>query len=184
MNELKCDLHAALLWVEDLRWSTRNKFLILWTEIPSWGLGPESEVIASLHLHSTANWVRGIECWNFESERYFGSESNATVVHGYSPPQTLAPNFASPMYASPNPDAYLLFLAFSKPGPLVLLISSAHAQAVLPLHLVVPLSIKLNVHAYIGLQRVINDEGLLASSFFRSFSMTGPTTSSVLQDSD
>ncbi|PBK94503.1 terpenoid synthase [Armillaria gallica] len=79
MNELKCDLHAALLWVEDLYRSTRNKFLMLWTEIPSWG--PEIDAIASFYLHGIANWVRGNECWSFESERYFGSNGRAIQQH-------------------------------------------------------------------------------------------------------
>ncbi len=79
MNELKCDLHDALLWVEDLYRSTRNKFLMLWTEIPSWG--PETDVIASFYLHGIANWVRGNECWSFESERYFGSNGRAIQQH-------------------------------------------------------------------------------------------------------
>ncbi len=79
MKEMKCDLHDALLWVEDLYRSTRNKFLTLWTEIPSWG--PETDAIASHYLHGIANWVRGNECWNFESERYFGSNGKAIQEH-------------------------------------------------------------------------------------------------------
>ncbi len=61
MNELKCDLHAAISWVEELYRSTRNKFLVLWTKIPSWG--PETDVIASQYLHGIANWVRGNDSW-------------------------------------------------------------------------------------------------------------------------
>ncbi|KAK0214397.1 terpenoid synthase [Armillaria fumosa] len=76
MNEQKCSLPAALLWVENLYRSTRNKFLTLWKEIPSWG--PEIDAIASQYLHGLAHWVRGNESWNFESERYFGS--NGKVV--------------------------------------------------------------------------------------------------------
>ncbi|KAG7441663.1 terpenoid synthase [Guyanagaster necrorhizus] len=79
MNELKCDLHAALSWVEDCYRSTRNKFLMLWTEIPSWG--PETDAIAALYLHGIANWVRGNECWNFECGRYFGSNGRAIQQH-------------------------------------------------------------------------------------------------------
>ncbi|PBK67981.1 terpenoid synthase [Armillaria solidipes] len=79
MNELKCDLHAAISWVEELYRSTRNKFLILWTEIPSWG--PETDAIASQYLHGIANWVRGNESWNFESGRYFGSNGIAVQQH-------------------------------------------------------------------------------------------------------
>ncbi|KAK0443675.1 uncharacterized protein EV420DRAFT_1649138 [Desarmillaria tabescens] len=56
MNELKCGLRT--LRMEDIHRSTRNKCLILWTEIPSWG--PETEVIASLYLHDIANSVGGI----------------------------------------------------------------------------------------------------------------------------
>ncbi|KAK0421583.1 terpenoid synthase [Armillaria borealis] len=79
MNEQNCDLHDALSWVEDLYRSTRNKFLMLWTEIPSWG--PEIDAIASLYLHGIADWVRGNECWIFESERYFGSNGRAVQQH-------------------------------------------------------------------------------------------------------
>ncbi|KAK0215213.1 terpenoid synthase [Armillaria nabsnona] len=75
MNEQNCDLHDALSWVEDLHRSTMNKFLTLWTEIPSWG--PEIDAIASHYLHGISYWVRGNECWNFESERYFGSNGRA-----------------------------------------------------------------------------------------------------------
>ncbi|PBK67986.1 terpenoid synthase [Armillaria solidipes] len=79
MNERKCDLHDALLWVEDLHRSTRSKFLTLWTEIPSWG--PEIDAIASQYLHGIANWVRGNVCWSFEGERYFGSNGKAIQQH-------------------------------------------------------------------------------------------------------
>lgn len=79
MNEQKCDLHDALSWVEDTYRSTRNKFLMLWTEIPLWG--PEMDVIASHYLHGIANWVRGNECWNFESERYFGANDRDVRQH-------------------------------------------------------------------------------------------------------
>ncbi|KAK0437390.1 terpenoid synthase [Armillaria borealis] len=65
MNERKCDLHDALSWMEDLYRSTRNQFLTLWTEIPSWV--PETDAIVSLYLHGIANWVRANETWNFES---------------------------------------------------------------------------------------------------------------------
>ncbi len=75
MHEMKCDLHDALSWVEDLYRSTRNKFLTLWTEIPSWGT--EIDTNACLYLHGLAHWVRGNESWNFESERYFGSNGRA-----------------------------------------------------------------------------------------------------------
>ncbi|PBK94448.1 terpenoid synthase [Armillaria gallica] len=79
MNELQCDLHAALLWVENLHRSTRNKFLTLWTEIPPWG--SETDAIASLYLHGLAHWVRGNGSWQFESERYFGSNGRAVEKH-------------------------------------------------------------------------------------------------------
>ncbi|SJL16465.1 uncharacterized protein ARMOST_19991 [Armillaria ostoyae] len=79
MKELKCDLHDAISWVENLHRSTRNKFLTSWTEIPSWG--PEIDSLASHYLHGIANWVRAGECWNFESERYFGSNGKAVQQH-------------------------------------------------------------------------------------------------------
>lgn len=79
MNEQKCSLDAALLWVENLHRSTRNKFLTLWMEIPSWG--PEIDVIASQYLHGFAHWVRGNESCNFESERYFGSNGKVVQQH-------------------------------------------------------------------------------------------------------
>ncbi|KAK0501968.1 terpenoid synthase [Armillaria luteobubalina] len=67
MNEQKCDLHDALSWVEDTYRSTRNKFLMLWTEIPLWG--PEMDVIASHYLHGIANW------------RYFGANDRDVRQH-------------------------------------------------------------------------------------------------------
>ncbi|KAK0437386.1 isoprenoid synthase domain-containing protein [Armillaria borealis] len=57
MNELQCDVHAAISWVENLHWSTRNKYL---------SGGPEIDPIAAHYLHGIANWVRAGECWNFE----------------------------------------------------------------------------------------------------------------------
>ncbi|PBK94488.1 terpenoid synthase [Armillaria gallica] len=53
MNELQCDIHAAISWVEDLHRSTRNRFLTSCMEIPSWG--PEIDGIASHYLHGIAN---------------------------------------------------------------------------------------------------------------------------------
>ncbi|SJL11821.1 uncharacterized protein ARMOST_15232 [Armillaria ostoyae] len=75
MHELTCDLHTAVSWVENRHRSTRNKFLTLWTEIPSWG--PETDVTVSLYLHGIANWVCANNCWSFESERYFGTNGRA-----------------------------------------------------------------------------------------------------------
>ncbi|KAG7441671.1 terpenoid synthase [Guyanagaster necrorhizus] len=79
MNDRNCDLHDALSWVEDRYRLTRNTFLRLWTEIPSWG--PETDATASLYLHGLASCVRGNECWNFESGRYFGSSGRAVQQH-------------------------------------------------------------------------------------------------------
>ncbi|PBK68860.1 terpenoid synthase [Armillaria solidipes] len=79
MNERKCDLDSALLWVEDLHRSISTRFLRLWEEIPTWGPGIDD--IASLYLDGIANWVRANDCWNFESGRYFGSNGKAIQQH-------------------------------------------------------------------------------------------------------
>ncbi|SJK98686.1 uncharacterized protein ARMOST_01955 [Armillaria ostoyae] len=79
MNERKCDLDSALLWVEDLHRSISTRFLRLWEEIPTWGPGIDD--IASLYLDGIANWVRANDCWNFESGRYFGSNGKSIQQH-------------------------------------------------------------------------------------------------------
>ncbi|KAK0492624.1 isoprenoid synthase domain-containing protein [Armillaria luteobubalina] len=54
MNQQKCDLDSALLWVGDLHRLISTRFLSLWKDIPTWGPGIDD--IASLYLDSIANW--------------------------------------------------------------------------------------------------------------------------------
>ncbi|KAF9043781.1 terpenoid synthase [Hymenopellis radicata] len=71
MHQLHIDMAAALNWISDLHADIVNRFLRVWTNIPTYG-GPLDRDVR-IYVDGLANWVRGNDCWCFECERYFGS---------------------------------------------------------------------------------------------------------------
>jgi hypothetical protein len=50
----------------------KNQFLELMKEVPSFGPSVDPQV--QEYLDGIGNWIRGVDCWDFECGRYFGAK--------------------------------------------------------------------------------------------------------------
>ncbi|KAI0072167.1 terpenoid synthase [Panus rudis PR-1116 ss-1] len=66
------DLHGALEWVKTFHDSIVDRFLVLITELPTWGEAIDRQL--ATYVQALGNWVRSNDSWCFESQRYFGKE--------------------------------------------------------------------------------------------------------------
>jgi len=99
MNEKGVDLDGALDWVAEYHEQVLSQFQAQFRSLPSWGPTIDSKV--ETYVERLAYFIRGIDCWAFETERYFGTQGqevqNKRVV--YLLPKTEA---VTPMMASPH----------------------------------------------------------------------------------
>ena len=72
MNEHHTDVNGAMLWVEDFLLGVSEKFLAAKAALPQWEEPLNSEVKA--YCDGLGQWVRALDDWSFESERYFGNK--------------------------------------------------------------------------------------------------------------
>jgi hypothetical protein len=72
MNEKGFDPDGALDWVSTMYEQVLSKFQVQSRTLPSWGPAIESEV--NNFVERMCLWIRGHDCWSFESERYFGTK--------------------------------------------------------------------------------------------------------------
>ena len=76
MHELSVDLDGALDWIATYYHSLSTQFLSIYTGgLPSFT--PQIDEQVSQYAEGLAHWVRGIDAWSFETERYFGSRGAA-----------------------------------------------------------------------------------------------------------
>ena len=68
MVELRIDVHEALRFIEQKHASVAESFLEAQERIKTRGLANDVEK----YIWGLGNWVRAIDCWYFESERYWG----------------------------------------------------------------------------------------------------------------
>ncbi|EGN95045.1 hypothetical protein SERLA73DRAFT_61540 [Serpula lacrymans var. lacrymans S7.3] len=66
MHEMHSDIHGAMHWIEMRHASLVERYMKTMKRVPL--AGPELE----RYVWGVGNWVRAIDCWYFESERYFG----------------------------------------------------------------------------------------------------------------
>lgn len=75
MNEKHLDLDAAVAWVAEEHAKRVDGFLALLPEAAALSFGSrEVDEALSAYLDHLVNWPRGLECWSFECERYFGKD--------------------------------------------------------------------------------------------------------------
>ncbi|KAL1940692.1 hypothetical protein VTO73DRAFT_7733 [Trametes versicolor] len=75
MNEKHLDLDAAVAWVAGEHARRVDGFLALLPEASALSFGSrEVDEALSAYLDHLVNWPRGLECWSFECERYFGQD--------------------------------------------------------------------------------------------------------------
>ncbi len=73
MHHNKTDIQGATNWVNDYHKELEAKFMDLYeNKIPKFGEPVDTELVR--YVDGLANWVRAVEQWGFESERYFGKK--------------------------------------------------------------------------------------------------------------
>jgi len=72
MKEKGMDLDGALTWIAVSYEQVLSKFQAQRRVLPSWG--PAIDPAVNDYVDRLCFWVRGHDCWSFESERYFGTK--------------------------------------------------------------------------------------------------------------
>jgi len=72
MNEKGLDLDGALDWVATTYEQVLSRFEAQIRTLPSWGSDIDPAV--NSFVERLCHWIRGHDCWSFESERYFGTK--------------------------------------------------------------------------------------------------------------
>ena len=72
MNEKGLDLDGALNWVATTYEHVLSRFQAQIRTLPSWGSDIDPGV--NDFVERLCHWIRGHDCWSFESERYFGTK--------------------------------------------------------------------------------------------------------------
>ncbi|KAH9990438.1 terpenoid synthase [Russula vinacea] len=101
MNEKGVDLDGALAWLGEYHGQVLSRFQAQRRTLPSWGRTVDSDVEA--FVERLGYWIRGIDCWSLETERYFGTKGSDVQKHRV---VTLLPKVkrpdVTPMMAQPN----------------------------------------------------------------------------------
>ena len=103
MNEKGVDLNGALDWLAEYNAVILSRFQAQYQMLPSWG--PDMDPIVTTFVERLAYWIRGHDCWSFESERYFGLKGREIQKHRMVTllPRSKKPN-VTPMMARPSID--------------------------------------------------------------------------------
>lgn len=79
MNEKGVDLDGALDWLAKYNDEVLSKFQAQRHMLPSWG--PDMDLVVNEYVERLAYWIRGHDCWSFESRRYFGTKGREIKEH-------------------------------------------------------------------------------------------------------
>ncbi|KAG9312647.1 terpenoid synthase [Chiua virens] len=74
MHEHRTDVNGAMLWVEDLLFGAQERFHAAKAALPEWDEPLNSQV--QEYCDGLGQWVRAVDEWSFESERYFGKKGS------------------------------------------------------------------------------------------------------------
>ena len=72
MKEHHTDVNGAILWVEDFLLGAAERFHAALAALPQWEEPLNSQV--KEYCNGLGQWVRALDDWSFESERYFGNK--------------------------------------------------------------------------------------------------------------
>lgn len=72
INEKGIDLDGALSWVSEYHEQILSEFQAQYQVLPSWD--PAIDLRVKTYVERLAYFMRGIDCWAFETERYFGTK--------------------------------------------------------------------------------------------------------------
>jgi hypothetical protein len=79
MNEAGVDLDGALDWIAIYNDRLLSKLQAQHHVLSLWG--PDTDRIVNEFEERLGHWVRGHDCWCFESKRYFGSKGLEIKEH-------------------------------------------------------------------------------------------------------
>jgi len=79
MHEKGVDLDGALDWLAEYNRVVLSRFQAQYRMLPSWG--PDMDPVITAFVERLAYWIRGHDCWSFESERYFGTKGPEIQKH-------------------------------------------------------------------------------------------------------
>jgi Delta6-protoilludene synthase len=79
MNEKGVDLDGAFKWLGEYHGEVLSKFLAQRSTLPSWGPTVDADVGA--FVERLGYWIRGIDSWSLETERYFGTKGQEVQKH-------------------------------------------------------------------------------------------------------
>lgn len=101
MNEKGVDLDGALAWLGEYHGEVLSKFQAQSRTLPSWGPAIDSDV--ATFVERLGYWIRGIDCWSLETERYFGTKGLEIQKHRLVTllPKAKKPD-VTPMMVQPN----------------------------------------------------------------------------------
>lgn len=72
MNEKEVNLDRALDWVAEYHGQVLSEFQAQYQMLPSWE--PVIDQKVKMYVERLGQFIRGIDCWAFETERYFGTK--------------------------------------------------------------------------------------------------------------
>jgi len=79
MNEKGLDRDGALAWLGKYHGEVLSKFQAQSRTLPTWSPAIDSDVEA--FVERLGYWIRGIDCWSLETERYFGTKGPEIQKH-------------------------------------------------------------------------------------------------------
>ena len=74
MNEKGTDLDGALGWLAEYHEQVLSEFQAQYRALASWDTAIDPRV--KTYVERLACFIRGIDCWAFETERYFGNKGS------------------------------------------------------------------------------------------------------------
>ncbi|KAH8991186.1 terpenoid synthase [Lactarius akahatsu] len=79
MNDKGVDLDEALDWFAEYNGTLLSKVQEQCRALPSWN--PDIDPIVTTYVERLCYWLRGHDCWSFESGRYFGTKGPEIQKH-------------------------------------------------------------------------------------------------------
>jgi len=79
MNEKEVDLDSALNWLGEYHGQVLSKFQAQSRSLPSWGGAVDADV--ATFVDRLGYWIRGIDSWSLETERYHGTKGPEVRKH-------------------------------------------------------------------------------------------------------
>ena len=79
MSEKGVDLDGALDWLAEYNDEVLSKFQAQLQLLPSWN--PDVDPVVNEFVERLGHWIRGHDCWSFESRRYLGMKGPEIIEH-------------------------------------------------------------------------------------------------------